>query len=163
MSPPQDTKEKCIQEALQANKADPELSLRKLSLMLQILKSTLHNRISQTTTSYKAAHESQQFLSNAEEVALTSWIKKWDDYGFPTRRRHVYQMVQSLLCNRNCSDQVREHWLNHFLGLHADLDLKVGRCLNKERALAIDLDSFKKHLDRFYHIRCKFHVRDEDT
>ena len=163
MSPPKDTKENRIQEALKANEADPGLSLRKLSQMFQIPKSTLHNRISQTSTPRKAAHESQQLLSKAEEVALTSWIKKWDDYGFPTRRRHVYQMVQSLLRDRNCSDQVGEHWLNRFLGRHPDLDSKVGRCLDKERALATDLDSFKKHLDRFYHIRCRFHVRDEDT
>jgi len=72
-------------------------------------------------------------------------------------------MVQSLLRDRNCSDQGGEHWLNRFLGRHPDLDSKVGRCLDKERALATDLDSFKKHLDRFYHIRCRFHVRDEDT
>jgi len=90
MSPPKDTKENRIQEALKANEADPGLSLRKLSQMFQIPKSTLHNRISQTSTPRKPAHESQQLLSKADEVALTSWIKKWDDYGFPTRRRHVY-------------------------------------------------------------------------
>jgi len=72
-------------------------------------------------------------------------------------------MVQSLLRGRNSRDQVGEHWLSHFLGYHSNLDARVERCLDRERALATDLDSFKMHLDRFYHIECKFHVKDEDT
>jgi len=43
------------------------------------------------------------------------------------------------------------------------LDSKVGKTLDKERALASDLDSFKIHLDRFYHIKCKFHVSKVNT
>ena len=45
----------------------------------------------------KLAHEAQQVLSAAEEEAIATWIKKWADFGFPPRRRHVYQMVQGLL------------------------------------------------------------------
>ena len=108
MSPSNDTKEKHIQEALNAHEDNPELFLPKFSLMFQVPKWILYNRISQITTSHNKAHESQQLLSNAEEVAQTSWIKKWDDYRIPTRRRHVYQMVQSLFRDRNCSDQVGE-------------------------------------------------------
>jgi len=72
-------------------------------------------------------------------------------------------MVQRLFRDRNCSDQVGEQWVSRFLGCHPDLDSKVGRCWDQERALATDLDCFKKHLDRFYNIWCRFHVRDQDT
>jgi len=60
-------------------------------------------------------------------------------------------------------DQTGEHWLTHFLGRYPDLDSRIGRCMDRERALATDLDSFGNHLDRCSHIRCKFHVKDEDT
>jgi len=152
-----------LQAALKAHEADPNLLLRQLSLMFEVPKSTLHNRISQDSIPATAAHQTQQLLSISAEEALSVWIKKWDDYEFPTRRRHVYQMVQSLLRARNSRDQVGEHWLSCFFGRHPDLDAKVGRCLDREWALATDLDSFKMHLDWFYHIRCKFHVKDEDT
>jgi len=152
-----------LQAALKAHEADANLWLCQLSLMFEVPKSTLHNRISQHSIPAKAAHQTQQLLSISEEEALSVWIKKWDDYGFPTRRRHVYQMVQSLLRAWNSRHQVEKHWLSHFVGRHPDSDAKVGRCLDRERALATDLNYFKMHLDRFYHIRCKFHVKDEDT
>jgi len=101
-------------------------------------------------------------VSKTEEEALSSWIKQWDDYGFATRRRHVFQMVQSLLRAWNSTDQVGEQWLTRILGGHPDLDFKIGRCLDRERALATDLDSFRKDCDCFYHIQCKFHVKEKD-
>ena len=88
-----DTKEQHLQYALKAYEADPGLYLRKLALMFQIPKSTLDNQISQKTAPANTAHELQQLLSSSEEETLTVWIKKWDDYGFPARRRHVFQMV----------------------------------------------------------------------
>jgi len=111
----------------------------------------------------KQAHEAKQVLSAAEEAAIGTWIKKWDAFGFPSRRRHVYQMVQGLLRSRNSSDNLGDHRLQRFLRRHPHLDSKVGKTLDKERALAMDLDSFKIHLDRFYHIKCKFHVSNENT
>jgi len=163
MPSPKDSRETRLQEALKAHPADKTLSVRKVSIHFEVPKSTFDNRISQKTTPAKTAHESQRLLSNTEEEALRSWLKKCDDYGFPTRRRHVFQMIQSLLRARNSTDQGREHCLTRFLGRHPDLDSKIGQCLDRERALATDLDSFRKHLDRFYHIQCKFHVKDEDT
>jgi len=98
-----------LQEALMAHVANPNLWLRQLFLMFEVPKSTLHNRISQHSTLAKAAHQTQQLLSISEEKALSAWIKKWDDYRFPTHHRHVYQMVQSLLRAWNSRDQVGEH------------------------------------------------------
>jgi len=72
-------------------------------------------------------------------------------------------MVQGLLRRRNSSDNLGEYRLQRFLGRHPDLDSKVRQTLDKERALATDLDSFKIHLDRFYDIKCKFHVSNENT
>ena len=92
-----DHKEEKIQQALDAYAADSILSVRKLAYLYGILKTTLHNRISAKTLPAKQAHEAQQVLSAAEEAAIGAWIKKWDDFGFPSRRRHVYQMVQGLL------------------------------------------------------------------
>lgn len=158
-----DTKEKHLQEALKAYEAGPELSLRQLALKFQIPKLTLHNQITKKSTPAKIAHGLLQLLSDSEEEALTAWIMKWDDYRFPTHRRQIYQMVPSSLRTRNCSDQIGEHWPWRFLSWHPDLDSEVGRQLDRERALATDLDSFKNHLDHFYHIQCKFHVKDEDT
>jgi len=142
MPSPKDSRETRLQEALKAHAADTTLSVHTLSIQFEVPKSTLHNQISQKTTPAKTAHESQQLLSNTEEEALSSWIKKWDDYGFQTRCRHVFQMVQSLLRARNSTNQVGEHWLTRFLGRHPDSDSKIGRCLDRERGLATDLDSF---------------------
>jgi len=158
-----DDKEEKIQQALDAYAADSILSVRKLANLYGIPKTTLHNCISAKTLPAKQAHEAQQVLSDAEEAAIGTWIKKWDDFGFPPRRRHVYQMVQGLLRSWNSSDNLGEHWLQRFLGRHSDLDSKVGKTLDKETALATDLDSFKIHQDHFYHIKCKFHVSNENT
>jgi len=106
---PKDSREIRLQEALKAHAADTTVSVRKLSIQFEVPKSTLQNLISQKTTPAKTANEWQQLLSNTEKEALSSWIKKWDDYGFSTRRRHVFQIVQSLLRARNSTDQVGEH------------------------------------------------------
>jgi len=142
---------------------DPNLALRQLALMFEVPKSTLHKGISQHSTRAKAARQTQKLLSISEEEAPSAWIKKWDDHGFGTCCSHVYQIVESLVRALNSRNQVGKHWRIGFLGRHPDLDAKVGRCLDKKRALATDLDSFKMHLDRIDHIWCKFYVKDEDT
>ena len=47
---PKDRNEMRLQEALKAHEADPNLSLRQLSLIFEVPKATLHNGISQHST-----------------------------------------------------------------------------------------------------------------
>lgn len=55
-----------------------------------------------------------------------------------------------------------KYWHKHFFEQYSHLDSKVGKTLDKERALTTNLDSFKVHLNLFYNIKCKFNVISEN-
>ena len=152
-----------ILAALKALSDDPDLSLRRVARMYDVPRSTLNDRRLGKTKERSKAHPDDQLLSTEEEEVLVGWIEDWDDRGLPPRRRHVLGMVGSILRDRGSTDRIGKRWLDRFLQRHTELDSKVGKTIDKQRALATNQAGFDKHLNRFQQTKSRYRVEDSDT
>lgn len=161
--PPKNSRESRILSALDALKKDPILSVRKATRIYDVPRATLNDRHFGRTKERKKAHCDKQLLSEKEEQVLVTWVEDWDDRGLPPRRRHVLAMAASLLRDRGVSDSIGKFWLDRFLGRNPEIKAKVGKAIDKQRALATNKAGFTKHLNRFQQTKSRHHVLDGDT
>jgi len=147
-----------LQAAMATKNEDPGLSIRYLAEKLGVSNTTLQNRLKNWTTPRKIAHESQQLLSHLEEKVIVQRIEDYDDRGIPFRRRHVMQMVYEILKTKGRMPEIGKGWVDQFVQKHPGIQTKVGKCLDKQRALATDISILKEHLERFYLLKSRYHV-----
>ena len=152
-----------ILAALKALSNDPKLSLRRTARMYDVPRSTLNDWHLGKTKERSKAHPADQLLSTEEEEVLVGWKEDWDDRGLPPRRRHVLGMVASILHDHGSSNQIGKRWLDWFLQRHPESDSKVGKTIDKQRALATNQAGFEKHLNRFQQTKSRYKVQDGDT
>jgi hypothetical protein len=69
-------------------------------------------------------------------------------------------MAGSLLRDRGVEDRIGKYWLERFLRRHPEIEAKVGKTIDKQRALATNATGFNQHLDRFQQTKSRYHVRD---
>ena len=72
-------------------------------------------------------------------------------------------MAASLLQDRGVSDSIGKFLLDRFLGRNPEIKAKVGKAIDKQRALATIEAGFTKNLNRFQRTNSQHHVLDGDT
>ena len=155
--------EERLKSAIQAKEHDSNLSIRYLAQHYGVSNTTLQNRLKGLTSYRKTAHESQQLLTHLEEGIIVRRIEDYDDRGIPLRRRHVLQMVYEILKAKGRVAEIGKGWVDRFVNRHSGIQSKVGKSIDKQRALATDVSVLRKHLDRFYTLRSRYHVLPENT
>jgi len=147
-----------LQVAIAAKEEDPHTSIRFLAESFAVSNTTLQNRLKGHTTPRKVAHESQQLLSHLEEKVIIHRIEDYDNRGIPLRTRHVLQMVFEILKARGTVADIGKGWVDRFVKRHPGIQSKVGKSINKQRALATDAAILREHLERFYVLRSRYHI-----
>ena len=89
------TKESCIQKALNAYNSKQYSSIRKAAHAFAIPYSTMKNRVSGKVSQAKA-QELVQNLSNAEEKTLVRWITRLTITGFLASPKLVLEMAEEI-------------------------------------------------------------------
>jgi len=77
-----------------------KVSIREVASSHGVPYSTLRRRLAGKGGDRGKAHESQQLLTSAEELALRNWILQMASWGFPVRIDHLKQMAAAVLCER---------------------------------------------------------------
>ena len=152
-----------LQAAIAAKEEDPDTSICFLAESFGVSNTTLQNRLKGRTTPRKVAHESQQLLSHLEEKVIIHRIEDYDDRGIPLRRRHVLQMVFEILKAKGTVADIGKGWVDRFVKRHPGIQSKVGKSIDKQRALANDAAILREHLERFYVLRSRYHVLPENV
>ena len=152
-----------LQAAIAAKEQDPNASIRFLAESFGVSNTTLQNRVKGRTTPRKVAHESQQLLSHLEEKVIINRIEDYDDRGIPLRRRHVLQMVFEILKAKGRVADIGKGWVDRFVNRHPGIQTKVGKSIDKQRALATDVAILKEHLEQFYLLKSRYHVLPENV
>ena len=154
--------EELLQAAIQAKDEDSNLSIRYLAQKYGISNTTLQNRLKGLTSSRKVAHENQQLLTHLEEGVIVRRIEDYDDYGIPLWRRPVLQMVYEILKAEGRVAEIGKDWVDRFVSRHPGIQSKVGKSIDKQRALATDISILRTHLDRFYTLKSRYDVLPEN-
>jgi len=148
-----------LQAAMATKNEDPGLSIPYLAERFGVSNTTLQKGLKNQTTPRKIAHKSEQLLSHPEEKVIVQRIEDYDDGGIPLRRRHVMQMVYEILKAKGRMTEIGKGWVDRFVQRHPGIiQTKVGKSLDKQRALATDISILKEHLERFYLLKSRYHV-----
>ncbi len=75
--------EQCLQDALEALRNDPTLSIAKAAANQGVPASTVRDRKSKGCQNPKSAHHQEYLLSLAQEEALVKWALFQDDMSIP--------------------------------------------------------------------------------
>ena len=142
-----------LQAAITTKEQDPNALIRILAESFGVSNTTLQNRLKGSTTPRKVAHESQQLLSHLEKKVIITRIEDYDDRGIPLHWRHVLQMVFEILKVKGRVGDIGKGWIDRFVNRHPGIQTKVGRSIDKQRALATDIAILREHLERFYVLR----------
>jgi len=59
--------------------------------------------------------------------------------------------------------EIGKHWVDRFIARHPEIQSKVGKSLDKQYSGGMDPEIFKEHLNHFYNICCKYHIKPENS
>jgi len=111
----------------------------------------------------KVNHESQQLLTHLEEGVMVQRIENYNDHGISLCSRHVLQIFYKILKARRRVAEIGKYWVNHFVCRYQDIQSKVGKNIDKQRALATDIAILQKPLEGFYILKSQYHVLSENV
>jgi hypothetical protein len=104
-------------------------------------------------------------LLQCEEEVLVKWIYSMERRGFPPHIIDVRRMAQTLLAQRgsNASTTVGKHWVYKFLRQHPDLDARLARMRDSQRAKNEDPKIINEWFQRVQKTRQEYGITDDDT
>ena len=137
------------------------ISQRKIARSYGIPISTLNDRIYGASSAQERRRD-QQLFHPAEEAALKQWIIKLQAWGWPIRVEQVRFMAQDILRKKGLTHIVGINWTSKFLDRHPDLKTKYVPLIDKERALAYDVDIIRGWFDFYSQLKTEFNVQDKD-
>jgi hypothetical protein len=133
-----------IQEAIAAIKAKRYSSIRAAACAFSVPPSTLHARMSGTTSRHNA-HESEQMLSSAEERTLVKWITHLTRTGYPISPALALEMAETICCQRYQLSKQAPHqrpigkrWLDRFRIRHPEIQGVWTRQIESARYTALN-------------------------
>jgi hypothetical protein len=128
--------ERQIELALQAIRADQNLSIRKAATIYNVPRSTLAFRLRGRVARVDTAPNSRN-LDLLEEDIIVREILDWNSRGFPPRYRDVEDMANRLRTARDAS-RVGKRWASNFVKRQPQLRTRFTRPYDYQRALCED-------------------------
>jgi len=106
-----------------------------------------------------------RLLLEFEESLLISWIHSMERRGFPPYIIDVRRMAQTLLDRRGSksSKSIGKNWIYKFLSHHPELDTRLARSYDAQRAKNEDPKIITEWFQRVQQTREEYGILDEDT
>lgn len=146
-------REELIQQAILHYKGLIKPNMRISAETFSLPWTTLRDRLNGAPTRQKA-HQSQQLLSDHEELTIVGWCESMDDWGFPLRLSLVTEMAGYPVSKRELGRKLGKHCLDRFLKRNPVLVSKFSTRLDRQRALAENPNLIK---DYFWKVRYPSH------
>lgn len=146
-------RERLIQLAIShyQGSSKPDMSMRASAEAYGIPWTTLRDRL-KGAEPRRAAHKSQQILSDYEEGTIVRWCERMDDWGFPLRLSLVKEMAAYLVRKREIGRTLGKHWLERFLKRNPNIKSRFASRLDRQRALTNNAELIKD-----YYKQVQFH------
>jgi hypothetical protein len=124
------------------------------------LQARLHGRVPKLGSRCKS-----RLLSESEEAVLISWIRSMERRGFPPFIIDVRRMAQSLIHSRGSKPpkRVGKQWIYKFLKQHPQLDARLARSYDSQRAKNEDPKIINEWFERVQQVRIENSINDHDT
>ena len=124
-----------------------KLSIRKASIMYNVPKSTLHDRVS-GKVDLEGKPGKKPYLSIEEEEELVSFLLKCAEIGYAHTKPQVLSLVLRIVESKDISEHVSDSWWRRFQERHPILKLRTAMPLSMARGMAMD----KQVLDTYFDI-----------
>jgi len=159
-------RERRISGALNEIESAKHSNWAKISRKYRISRTTLYTLYFHRPQGWRDSYVFQQKLSKEEEEEIVQWVKRMGRAGMPARRRHLVDLVGTILQYRALADhggeeRVGKRFTNQFLNRHPKLRKRLARPLSSEWASATDSLSINHCFALFADVksRLKIHPR----
>ena len=125
---------------------DKGLSIRKVSDMYGIPRSTLHDHVS-GKVAYGAKCGPDPYLDLEEEEELASFLIRSAEVGYPHTKKQTFALVQQMLDKKGIEANVTNGWWERFKSRHPSVTIRVAVPLSVARAKAGDPVVLKGYFD----------------
>ena len=159
------SKEGRIGLAIASLQLNPSLSIRKLSKVYNVPRSTLQSRLH----GIQPIHETRSLkraLSSVEEQSLVQWILDLASRGFPPHIIDVRRMADTLRAARGQNPPpppLGRCWAQRFINAQPELKMRWSRKFHSQRALCEDPVTIQEWFKLVQDTRERYGILDEDT
>jgi hypothetical protein len=167
MAPPHRTeslqKEGRVALAMSAIRKNQISSGRRAAKIYVVPRSTLQARLKGRPSKLGSRAKNRKLLE-CEEETLIKWIHNMEQRGFPPYIIDVRRMAQTLLARRgsDASATLGKHWVYKFIRQHPDLDARLSRNIDSQRAKNEDPKIISKWFQSVQTTRQKYGITDSD-
>lgn len=141
--------------------AGGKVSKTKVAKQYGLPPSTFFDRIN-GKPSRKESDAERQRLTPGEEKAVINWIKRLQNWGWPTRVEQVRFLTQELCQKKGDNAPIGINYTQKFMNRHKDLKTKYIPPLDKERANAQDPVLLQGWFELFQQTKTRFQIQEED-
>ena len=150
--------------AVHAHKQDKSTSLRKITSMYDVPRSTARLRVKGIKPKRDSIAPNRR-LTPAQEESLKQWILSMDQRGMPPRVATVRQMAGILAAQRAGSTTIQpigKNWAQTFLKRHDELQSKWNRKYDYQRAKCEDPVLIREWFKRVQDAKIQYGILDDD-
>jgi hypothetical protein len=140
-------------------------SIRASATTWRVPRSTLLTRL-QGIQPKRGSKAPNRKLSSVEEEILIKWIWQMEQRGYPPYIINVKRMAEALITARGPTSPptvLGQKWIYRFISSHPDLDPRLTRSLDSQRAKNEDPKVITKWFNRVAAIRIQYGITDDDT
>lgn len=136
-------------------------SVKRAAIICNVPRTTLRRRL-QGCPARLGSRSKFRLLLESEEAALIIWIHSMEKRGFPPFLIDVQRMAQTLLSQRPTNKTIGKNWVYKFIQQHPELDTRLARSYDAQRAKNEDPKTLAEWFQRFQSTRLQYGIADED-
>ena len=121
-------------------------SLRKASIMYDVPRSTLYDRVS-GRVAMDSRPGRRPYLTIEEEEELVSFLLKCAKIGYAHTRKEVLSLVRRIVESKGFDHVITDSWWRRFCERHPQLTLRAAMPLSQARAMATDENVINQYFD----------------
>jgi hypothetical protein len=148
--------------ALQKNQFS---SIRKAVAVYNVPRTTLQDRKNGRQPQL-GSRSKTRLLSDYEEEILVNWIHSMEQRGYPPFLIDIRRMAEVVLTRRDASippKPIGKHWVYRWIKAHPDLDPRLVRTLDSQRAKNEDPKIIKEWFQLVRDTQLEYGILDDDT
>jgi hypothetical protein len=142
-----------LEQALEAIRADRDLSTTRAAKLFGVPKSTLQNRLKNGKTR-AISHESQQLLTSIEEEQLVAYVSRASKLGSPITLPILLELATEIREKRRLTPStspplppISRRWTERFRDRHPSLKVVLTRSIDSQRANGANYAAIKHYFD----------------